>query len=209
MPNLFNLFEDGHKKIAKIAGQQVYILRPNYTIQDNTPVFLNNIKLKAEKATAVSLVMPRFTNGEYFALFGDRSKFQPGDLIFPQDGTSSTPKMTVIQYSPLEEAIAIRTSRICKLTRAIDDPIYENVYFDWIGQGYPGSSYGEQLAGALGIPTKKAILYTREGIQPQNNTYDIQGIRLIETDGDVQIRWKVKLVDQIGNLTQLTVEPDD
>lgn len=208
MSSLYSLFANAHKKIALLAGQDITVSRPNYNIVDNVPTTITSIKLKAEKATALGLAMPRFTHAEYYALFGDRGKFQPGDLLIPTNSQSSTPIMTVVNYSPMEEAIAVMTSRICKLTKSIDDIVYDNVYFDWIGTGYPGSSYGEQLAGALGIPTKKALLFTRQGIQPQMNEYEIQGMRLIESDGDVDIRWKVKLVDQIGNLTQLTVEPD-
>lgn len=208
MSNLYNLFHKYNKTIARIAGQPVTVKRPNYSVVNNTPATITSIKLKVEKATAVGLAMPRFTNAEYYAIFGDRTKFLPGDIIFPTDPNSSTPPVTVIHYSPLEECIGVRTSRIGKITEAIDDTVYENVYFDWIGVGYPGSSYGEQLAGSLGIPTKKALLYTRTNIQPHSNPDEIQGMRLIETDGTVEVRWRVKLVDQIGPLTQFTVEPD-
>lgn len=211
MVSLRSTFDKYQKKLASISGQTVNILRPNYStiVNTNTTVY-TSIKLKME-VTTPKLVQGKFTNVEYYAVFGDRNKFQPGDIIVPTESTSSTPPVTVLHYSPLEEAIGFRTSRIGKITQSYVspyDPVYENVYFDWVGTGYPGSIFGQELAGALGTPTKKIVLYTRTNIKPQSNTDEVQGMRFVESDGTTEIRWVIKLVDQIGNITQLTLEPD-
>jgi hypothetical protein len=209
MPNLRKVFDKYNKKIAQLAGQNFALKRPDYSVVDNTPAtVLSSVKFKVEVAPP-RLSQETFINVSYYTIFGDRKLLRAGDILFPLETTeSTTPPVTVLNFSPIEECMGFRTSRVGKLTYDIDTNVYTTVYFDWVGSGYPGSSFQETLSGALAIPTKKAVLFTRTSIKPQSNSNEVQGMRLIETDGTTEVRWVVKLVDQIGNLTQLTLEQE-
>lgn len=194
--------------IAKIAGQSCNILRPNYAVEDNLPVsHLSNTKIKMEPVAGAKLAHATFPNVALYTIFGDRSKFQTGDIIQPNGSGSTTPPVTVLSYSPLEECIGFSTSRLGRLCSDLNTDLFLNVYFDWVSAGFPASTLPENLAGALGIPSKKAVLFSRPGFLPQN-LQDSHGYRLVEVDGTREVRWVIKLIDVIGSLTQLTLEED-
>lgn len=201
-------FQHFHAVIGKIAGQACNILRPNYSSSDNLPVsHLSNTKIKMEPGNRARLAHFSFPNVLLYTVFGDRSHFRPGDIIQPTGSDSTTPLVTILSYSPLEECIGFSTSRLGRICSDLGHDLFVNVRFEWVSSGFPASTMPENLAGALSIPIKKAVFFTRPGFTPQT-LEDSHGYRLVEVDGTREVRWVIKLIDVIGNLTQITLEED-
>ncbi len=212
---IFNKFQT---QVGRLGGQKCNIYRPDYSVVDNalgSPLY-SGVKIKVE-VTRPRYSQFAFTNVAYVAIFGNRNLFTAGDVIVPTEAGSTTPAVTVINISPMEEAVGIFTPRSGRLMlnvgfdSAMDTGtyIYKNVKYQWVsGSGFPGSSFTNNLAGALAIPTQKIVLFTRDNISPQNTSYEVQGVHFIEDDGAYLRKWVVKLVEVSGNLTQLTLEQD-
>lgn len=212
---LFNIYQI---KLAQLGGQRCNIYRPDYTVVDNTlgsPIY-TGIKIKAE-ATSQRLVHLNFGNASYAAVFGNRNILRAGDVIVPTESGSTTPALTIINISPMEEILGLFTPRVGRIMLNVGTDVdmdtgtfvYKNVRYQWItDSGFPGSSFTGNLSGALSIPTQKLIFFTRNNTSPQDTQYEVQGLHFIEDDGDYRRKWVVKLVEVSGNLTQFTVEQD-
>lgn len=195
-------------ELAKRYGQRFGLYRPNYSAVDNSLVFVQNIKLKAEK-TGPRLTQGEVARAEYYAVFGNYLKLQKGDVLVPIESHTTTPKLTIISYSRFEETVAVRLNRTGAIYRDLQDPpVYTNVLFDWIADsGFPGSTLAENIAGSLAIPTRKMITYTRDNIRPEMYLNgEVQGMYFVETDGNGTVTWDIKLVENIGNTTQFIVQ---
>lgn len=196
-------------QLGIMFGQPCAIQRPDYTQIDGTPAtIVPSIRIKVEPTNA-KLTQARFLNADYYAVFGNRALFQPGDLIVPLGPMSNTPPVTIVSYSPNEECTGIRSQRVGSIYQNMDYPaVYTSVRFDFVGEGFPGSSLEQNLSGALSIPTKKAVLWARPNLRPEDNTSDIVGMRLVEEDGSNPIAWIIKQIDLIGPLAFLTLEEE-
>lgn len=217
---LRKLFNKYQTRLGELGGQECSIYRPDYTVVDNSL----GSPLNTNKKYKVEIAGPRFaqrsfTNVAYVAIFGNRNLIQAGDVIVPTESGSSTPALTVLNISPIEEAVGFFTERIGKITLNTTDPtkdIYTNIRYQWVsGSGFPGSAFTDQLRASLAVPIQKVVLYSRDNISPENVDYEVQGMYFVETDGsfspdanETQRRWIIKLVEKVGNLTQLTLEQD-
>lgn len=200
------LFGNAYAMIGCALGQPFNIYRPNLAVVDQTPTFIATVSLNVVPG-GFRQAIPNMFGVSYFLVTGDRSKFQTGDIAIPVNPTSSIPPLTILNYDDGLPCVALRTSRICSITQDIPTPdtlgtnIYTNARFDFILFTTPESGVIDQLTDALGMPNKKAVMWTRDNYSPQKVTYKVEGMRLIETDGINPIRWVIKGVTQIGNLT--------
>lgn len=202
MSNLYSVFETWQAQIGKIAGQKFNILRPDYTIVDNTPVtrFIGR-KYKVEK-TGSKLAQPSLPGLEYYVVFGNRDLFQPGDILQRTQSNSSTPDVTILSYSPIEECIAFRTSRTGTLKSGQTD-VYTNIKFEFVNRAsFLSTPLDPRVEAALGIPGNNAVMWRRELITA---TRDGEGLVLYETDKAVQRRWTVVNASELGDLMILTL----
>lgn len=212
MANLKKFFLKQQQKIADLAGQNCNIVRPAYGSAANTETTVaSNVKIKVEVAQA-KLSQSPYTSVTYYTIFGKRSLFQAGDIIIPDEPGSTTPPVTVVSYSPLEECMGVATSRIGKICYTdgslSSSDMYTNVRFDWVGPGFPLSPGIDYIKDLLAVPSKKAVLFTRTNLQSQNNLSNMSGLRLVETDGISEVRWIIKVVDVVNNITILTLSQE-
>lgn len=211
MANLKRYFLRQQQKIAELAGQTCEIYRPSYSTVANTETLVASTKIKVEVSQA-RLSQSPYTSVTYYTIFGNRSLFQAGDIIVPTESGSTTPPVTVVSYSPIEECMGVAMSRVGKIAYTSgsisSSNMYTNVRFDWVGPGFPLSPGLDYLNDILTVPSKKAVLYTRTNLQAQNNTAEMSGLRLIESDGINEIRWIIRVVDVVNNLTILTLSQE-
>ena len=153
---------------------------------------------------------PKFRDVDWYEIFGDRTILQPGDIIVkstPDD--NQTPPVTFAHSMPIKAGIGFRTSRIGMITNQFDEPIYTNVYFDFLGASYPGSSINKKLEKSLQIPTVRVVIFKRD------NLFRLR-TQLIETDSNLTItkdgvsvpyqrKWKVEEIQHTGNFMLLTL----
>lgn len=214
-PYLKKAYDDYNKEIGKLFGQSCDIYRPPLgTIQDQTPsLVVSGVSYKVEKVGPI-LAQPGIYNTEFYAIFGDFSQIRAGDLIVPTDPESNTPIVTVINKSPGEGTRGFRTNRTCRLIKnispetRIEDVIYSNVKFDFLPTAYQRTQFDDLAVAAGAVPSISALIYSLTNMQMNKVIYDIEGIRLIESDGTTNVRWAVKQVEEIGNTMHLTLTLD-
>lgn len=201
--NLRNIFHNYNVYLAEIAGQNFSVRRPDYTITNGTPTVVHTQKkFKCEK-TGPRLGQPGYSGVEYYAIFGNRNLFSPGDLLVPLESTSSTPIVTVLSYSPLEECVGFRTSRLGEIRNGTT-VIYSNVYFDFISSSaFPGAQLNREVESSLEIPSKKITIYKRN---LATLTRQDEGLLFVEMDTDEKKRWKIEQIDDVGNMSVLIVK---
>lgn len=201
-------YQDYRKELGELFGQSVSVLRPpGGTTIDQTPTTAyTSQKFKIEK-TGPKLSQPGLYNMEYYAIEGDTSILQPGDILLPDSGL--TPPVTFIGRSTYgEEFIGFRTSRTCTISRtdSSDTNIYTNVYFDFLPTGFPRSQFDELGIGASTTPTKVAVIYTLSNFRDVNisaNDYEIEGLLFTDTSGSSSTEWRIKFAEEVGPITQI------
>lgn len=194
-----------NKLSANVSGQFIKIGRPDYTIVDNTPTILfsgSTFRYRVEKGTR-NYVQAEVRDPEFYTIFGDRTRVRPGDLIIPQEATTltSTPVVTVLSVSPLNELMGFRTNRIGKITNGDLGDIFTTVYYEETNDPFPGRAINTALESSLDIPNKKFVMYNRA---LATSTRDVEGLMLIESGSAVSRRWLIKQVLTIGNILILT-----
>ncbi len=214
-PYIKKMYEDFNREIGrKFFGQAIDLYRPPLgTTVNQTPAFVVSDSYKVEK-TGPILAQPGLYNIEFYAIFGDFPQLKRGDILLPTDPESDTPVVTVLSKSPGEGVRGFRTSRICRLVKNIspedgtEDVIYANVRFDFLPTAYQRTQFDDLAVAAGAQPTISAIMFSLPNMQMNKVLYDIEGIRLIESDGTTDVRWVVKQVEEIGNLMHLTLTQD-
>lgn len=119
------------------------------------------------------------------------------------------PPVTVLHYTAIGACVGFRSSRLCNITNQHDDPIYTNVYFDFLGAGYPGSSINRKLEDTMRIPSTRIVIFKRNNLfRLRTQIVEIDNNLTIKRDGvDVpfQRTWMVEEIDQSGNVQVLTI----
>lgn len=206
--NLPCLFNQGYTQVACALGQPFNIYRPPYaSVQDQAPTLIGTTPLLV-KPGGEKFAIPRINGVNYFNVTGNRGLFKPGDVLQPVDPNSSIPTITVLNYEDGQPCIAFRTSRICSVTLDLDTLVYENIYYDYISLTVATHGLVTDLSGALDIAHKKIAMYSRTLILPQFNEYEISGMRVIETDGTVPVRYTIQGITVIGHLVVFTVDQE-
>lgn len=211
--------------VGAYAGKPYDVYRPVYGTANLTPPALvsTGIMYRVDPTTG-KFAEPRIEGGMYYDIFGPTSNLISGDLLIRStavlnaSGVPNTPDImyppvTVISYDLLKSTVGIRTARIGRIQDSVADPngvIYTPVYFDWLGQGFPGSQINKNLAESLKIPSQRAVIYTRTNVTRLRS-------HLIETDLGVLIpqedgtfipyerSWIIDEIDQSGPLMMLTL----
>lgn len=187
------------QKAGELGGQLVSIKRPDYTATDQTPVLRFNSKRMKVERSGPRFAQPGYADVEYYCIFGDRNTFRSGDMLFPKAG-SSTPPVTILNFSPIEECVGFRTGRICKIVNGLNEDVFTNVYFDFIGESFPGAELDREVRSSLKIPSTRAVLWKRDF---QTTTRNAEGLMLIEIDGLTETRWLIQQTDATGNMVVL------
>lgn len=199
-------------QIACAMGEPFNIYRPNFLNVDQTPAFVNTIMLSV-KPGGHRQAIPYIPGINYFTVTGDRSKFQPGDILIPVDPTSSIPPLTLLNYSTSQPAIGFITSRLCNIDLNLGNHIYTNVRFDFI-------AFTTNNQGAINfspqdrVMTKQIAMWSRTKYRPQSQIdvdgmpYSTAGLKIVEADGSVPVRYTIKGITQIVNMTIFDVVED-
>jgi hypothetical protein len=121
-----------------------------------------------------------------------------------------TPPLTIAHYMPMKALTAFRTGRICDITNEVGSTVYHDVYYEYLGTGFPGSAINHKLEQSLKIPSIKVVLFNRVNlitlrmllIETDNTaTY-------VDADGNTQTfqrRWVIDQIDTIKPITVLTL----
>lgn len=193
------------------AGDTFNILRPNYSVVDNTPTLVHpSVQFRMDPASP-QFSEPKYRDADWYEMFGDRNLLVPGDIF--QKTTSDggmTPIVTFAHYSPNKACVGFRTTRLCNLTNEINDVIYKNVYFDFLGVGFPGSTVNKRLEDSLKIPNTRVILFNRPNVfRLRTQLIEIDSTQTISKDGGAPIqfqrKWMVEEIDYTGNFMTLTL----
>jgi hypothetical protein len=170
-------------------GQQCNVYRPPLgATVDQTPTLIYSGKIKVEISTS-RLSQALGSGIEHYTIFGRRDLFQKGDIIVPTGGSNTTtPPVTIASYSPLEECIGFKTSRIGAIKNGTDN-VFTNIYFDFVmDSNYPGSALNKELKDSLGVPSLQAIMFNRT---LHTSTRDEEGLILYETDTPVSAAYQI------------------
>lgn len=211
--DLSGFYEHFAPMVGQMSGDGFDILRPDYTKVDNTPVTIaTGLRFRCDPVTG-RFAEPRFEGVGYYDVFGPRQLLLPGDLLSKTVPDGMTPVMTFVHYMNVKTTTAVRTSRICSIVDAKGDPngvLYNNVYFDWLGQGFPATNLNRGLQDSTPVPTQRAVIYTRPNVRRMRS-------HLIETDNNIQVTqpdgsvtpfqrtWIIDEVDYSGPLMVLTL----
>lgn len=196
-----SLYLKWQQRAGEWGGQLMTLKRPDYTVQDQEPATTHTgIRMKVER-TGPNFAISGYVGIEYYAIFGNRDLFQTGDMIF---SSSSTPPVTILNLSPIEECVGFKTERKGKIMNG-EELLYDNVYFDFIGVGYPGSELDREMRASLDIPSVKVVLHARELV---TSTRNAEGLMLVQTDGIPGLRWRIRQIDQSGDLYVLHLKED-
>lgn len=208
-PFLEQAYKDYRKELGTLFGQPVTVLRPPGGVTvDQTPTTAYTAQSFKIEKTGPKLAQPGFYNMEYYAIEGDFSILQAGDILLPES-SSLTPAVTCLGLSTNgEEFVGFRTTRTCTISRTDDSDtnLYTNVYFEFLPTGYPRSQFDELGIGASTSPTKVAIIRTLDNLRDVNidpTEYEIEGLLLTDTTGSNNTEWRVKFAEEVGPLTQI------
>lgn len=208
-PYIESSYQDYRKEIGVIFGQSVTVLRPpGGTTIDQTPTTVYTAQTFKIEKTGPKLAQPGLYNMEYYAIEGDTSILEPGDILVPPAG-SLTPSVTYLGRSTYgEEFVAFRTSRTCTISRTSDSDtnIYTSVYFDFLPTGFPRSQFDELGIGASTSPTKTAVIKTLPNLRDVNINYDeyeLEGLLFTDTSGNYNTEWRIKFAEEVGSITQI------
>ena len=210
MNDIQNIINQSYLLAADSFGQLFNIYRPNPASVDQTPTLIGSNIILFVKPGGGSFAIPRLGGVNYFTVTGNRSNFLPGDILIPTNPNSEVPIVTVLNYDINVPCVAFRTARKGNIVYSLNagDTVYTNVYFDFVTVTTPESGLIDQLSDALSVPNTKIVCWTRPNIQPQNTTNpstgvatDINGMRMIVTDGANNPRYVFKSCTQIGNIT--------
>lgn len=205
--HLNTLYLKGQPIIAEYFGQVCSTGRPDYSVVDNTPVtVITQRKLKLEKVNRL-LVHPDVRLVEFYASIGKRSGMSPGDIIFPSnlpfEGGSTTPPITIVNISPVEDVIGIRTDRVCSISNGSTE-IFTNVRYSVIGNLFTeGPIANRNQLATSDVPTRRIVMYQRN---LANLTRDSEGLIITETDSVEQSRWNVLQADLVGNVEVILLD---
>lgn len=203
-PNLpTNIFNKYVPFVGLWGGETFSIYRPDYTVVDNDPgPILYTRKIRVDPTTN-KFAEPPFTNVSYYDIFVKKSLLQPGDIIKKSVSDGMAPAVTVSHFFDTKAITGFRTSRIGKIVNADDGEIvYDNVYFDFLGASYPGSSINSKLEESLRIPSVKVVMFNRPNV-------DKLTMKLVEKDSTFARMWVIEAIDYSGNTMVLTLRSPD
>lgn len=189
---------------AKDAGADYLfnILRPNYNQVDGTPVLMfSNRKFWVEPAD-IKYSQDKAREGENYSICGNRSTFQPGDIIQPVN-TNEIPTVTVASAPQEQEFVGVKTVRIGQIINN-GSPVYTNIYFDYLIAFNAGGSDFNDITASLNSPVRKIIMYSRPNIIESMIFQDT-------TPGGIGSNdlWDIALVDYRFNITILHLKKPD
>ena len=206
------IFRRYNKFMGAYCGVDFNIYRPDYTSADNEPELVyENVKYLVSPSTG-KYSEPKYRDVDWYTIAGDRSLPQPGDIFIKsvEDG-GQTPVITYVTLFDNKAFVGFRTSRKGKLTNTKSETIYDNVYFDFLGIGFPGSSVNKKLEDSLRIPSTRVIIWNRDGVfRYRTQLIETDSTQYITKDGGAptqfQRRWEISEIDHTGNFMILTLQ---
>ncbi len=210
--SLNNLFKSKNKLIGDLGGELFDLYRPNYAVQDNTPVLrYSGLKFRMGVARAKSFAEPYLSNNSIYDIYGNRDLIQPGDLIVRGALSSpllTYPAVTVSHMHDMRAMEGFRTARRCHIVNSYNEEdnvynyVFQNVYFDMMGVNIPHGELTTNYAkDGQEIPSQRAIIFNRPLVNQE-------GMQLIETNysgvpnGN---RWFIEQIDIFGPFMVLTI----
>ncbi len=218
MVNYRDLFDRANKLVGTIGGDYFNVYSPDYSVADNTPVLVaEGVKFRCDPV-GYKFAEPLYQGAQYYDIFGPKSLIQTGDILIKSTPDGMTPAITVSTIFPMKAVTGFRSNRICKIMNSVkeadgtdSEPIYENVYFEFLAQMYPGTAINRAFEDSLKIPNTKAVLYPRENIVRQR-------MHLVETDIDYEStlpdgslrryerKWLIDTIEWSGPMMILTLK---
>jgi hypothetical protein len=195
--NLRNVFGKYQTKVGMDGGEQMNVFRPNYATTNNTlgsPTIQNRMMRAAGQAN--KFTEPNVSGALFYNVFGQREGIAAGDVLAPQESGTGTPVMTVATISSQKAISAFMTDRTGKITSDLATDVFTSVLFAWLPITFPGSNLEQNMAGSLGISTRKAVLYKRNGIKRK--------MRLVDAGDDAQV-WEITDLITVNNVMVLNL----
>ena len=219
MPNIERIFERYNNLVGVLGGDLFDVWRPDYSQVDNTPrLVAQDVKYRCDPAT-LKLVEPRLLGVLSYDVFGPRDIIQSGDILMRSTPDHMTPPITIATYFPVKSMIGFRSSLTCDIEYAIDTEdktslLYSNVYFEFLGESYPGLGVNKILLDSLKMPEIKAVMFDRPNIK-LFRTHLVQkfpGFTYTNPEGKVvpyTRRYSVETIDATGPYMVLTLRVTD
>lgn len=199
------------EKYGVYSGDTFDIFRPNYNIVDNTPSLIaSGITYRMDPSSPVN-AEPKLKDIDWYELFGKRDILKSGDIfIKTEDDGGMTPPVTFLHYTASKAVMGFRTARICNITNEINNVIYKNVYFDYLGLSFPGSDINKRLESSLRIPNTRIVMFKRDNLfRLSTQIVEVDSTVLINKDGGTPTQfqrvWLVEQIEYTGNLMILTL----
>lgn len=204
---LNKIFNKYNKVLGNLSHSQYSysIYRPVYTAADQIGSVVASSQNIRVDSHGESFAEPRITGASYFDIFLNRDLVQPGDVLVPSTISPNSPIVTIAHISPMKACVGFLSDRLGKICEGTDT-LYDNVRFSWVGPSYPGSGLNDRLEASLKISSRKALLFTREGVGLTNAM--TEGLRLIETNNDKNYSWIITDVTTYNSYMVLGVVED-
>lgn len=194
------------------SGDRFDILRPDYTATDNTPALIaSGVPFRMDPSSP-TFAEPKMRDIDWYEMFGNRSLLKPGDIFQKTvDDGGMTPVVTLLHWTASKAMMGFRTTRLCNITNEPGNNIYTNVYFDFVGLSFPGSSLNKKLEESLRIPSTRIAMFKRENIfRLRTQILEVDSAVTINKDGGAatqfQRTWLVEQIEYTGNIMVLTLK---
>lgn len=208
-----------HDKAAKLACKRGLpaihyrvgnVTEPDYTVQDHDPMIVDRHKLIIEPSSP-RWAEVRIANMEYYRLIGNVDDFEQGDIIEVDTSKvrSTLPPVTILQNTEGHACLGFKTDRIGAVysgNQVDANLLYENIKFCFLpSSDYAGRALNRELKESIDVPAIEIVTFQK--IMWTENR-DAEGLTLIETDRDVQMRWIIHNVIEHGVVQIWTLKRD-
>lgn len=210
--------------VGAYGGVLYDIYRPNYSQPNNTPALVAaGVKFRTDPTTG-KFAEPRYEGVMQYDIFGPSWMVQSGDLLVRSTAVLASgvyasspdimyPVITVTTFYPNKAFSGVRTGRMARIQDSKASPsniIYNPVYFDWLGQGYPGSGLNKAMEDSLKVPNQRCVLYYRQQITRDRSHLVEQdlGVQITLQNGTVvpyERTWLIDEIDYTGPIMVLTL----
>ena len=189
------------KRFGQIFGQPFEVLCVDYADLDQTPNTKYDQRMyKAEVVIGKKYIQTPLPDGSYYCLHGAYDSIVTGEILKPLRSDTTTPILTVLDKSPMEEMCGIRTNRLCDIYNG-EDPIFQGCYFEYgINVNSPMESFHKflnKLSPSQKVPDCQILMYHRV---LRTVARDIEGLLIKDLSQEVPITWRIDEATTVGKL---------
>jgi hypothetical protein len=184
---------------GQVAGEEYDQTRPSVVGTAIVHAPIASKKWRMENGYK-DLPQPLVNGAAYYSGYGPFKQLAQGDVFTRADG--SAPRLTFMHFYTLQGMCLINMERTGGFYNG-EDPYLTNVPYSWLDSASATPVEDLVLAGQMESPMKRLVCWAWAPLLPHQEL--IQGLRFIETDGGLEVRWVVAYTQYRGRLIVFTV----